>query len=95
MGVLARTPDVLEVAAVVADRGNVNSLSDAGVAAAAARAAAEGAYENVLINLPGLADEAQRNSLAAEAAEIFSRVRDRAAQISDGVQKRLLEELSS
>jgi formiminotetrahydrofolate cyclodeaminase len=39
-------------------RGNPNSASDAGVAALTARAALEGAYLNVLINLPGIDDPA-------------------------------------
>ena len=39
---------------MAAEKGNQNSLSDAGVAALTARTCAEGAYYNVLINLDGL-----------------------------------------
>jgi glutamate formiminotransferase/formiminotetrahydrofolate cyclodeaminase len=46
----------LELAAVAAAKGNVNSVSDAGVAAEMARAAAHGAALNVRINLGGLKD---------------------------------------
>jgi glutamate formiminotransferase/formiminotetrahydrofolate cyclodeaminase len=56
LGVLERTVRAAELAAATAARGNRNSLSDAGVAALAARACAEGAYYNVLINLDGLGD---------------------------------------
>jgi glutamate formiminotransferase / formiminotetrahydrofolate cyclodeaminase len=42
----------------MADRGNPASVSDAGVGALAARAAVRGAWLNVRINLPGLADPA-------------------------------------
>jgi glutamate formiminotransferase/formiminotetrahydrofolate cyclodeaminase len=40
----------------MAERGNPASASDAGVGALAARAAVRGAWLNVRINLPGLAD---------------------------------------
>lgn len=53
LGVLERSVRAAELAAAVAADGNPNSRSDAGVAALAARACAEGAYYNVLINLGG------------------------------------------
>ncbi len=42
---------------VVAARGNINSISDAGVAALCAHTAVHGAALNVRINLPGIKDE--------------------------------------
>ncbi len=54
LSVLEAMPEVLELAAETAEIGNVNSLSDAGVAALCAMAGAEGAYYNVLINLDSL-----------------------------------------
>jgi len=56
LGVLERIPPLLELVTEIARIGNANSLSDAGVAALSAMAAAEGAYYNVLINLASLAD---------------------------------------
>jgi glutamate formiminotransferase/formiminotetrahydrofolate cyclodeaminase len=55
LAVLERTPDLLARVAEIAAIGNANSLSDAGVAALTALAAAEGAWYNVLINLGALA----------------------------------------
>jgi glutamate formiminotransferase/formiminotetrahydrofolate cyclodeaminase len=52
--VLERCVEALELAHVAALDGNPNSVSDAGVAAACAVAAAEGASLNVRINLDGL-----------------------------------------
>lgn len=52
--VLERSVEALELALAVALDGNPNSASDAGVAAACALAAAEGASLNVRINLDGL-----------------------------------------
>ncbi len=49
--------EALRLAQQVAERGNVNSSSDAGVAALMARAGVEGAALNVLINLPSIKDE--------------------------------------
>jgi len=54
--VLAKLPEVVDLAAEVSEIGNQNSLSDAGVAVLTALAGAEGAYYNVLINLAGLVE---------------------------------------
>ncbi len=54
LGVLERSVEALGMAAAVAGKGLQSSLSDAGVSALAARACAEGAAYNVLINLQGL-----------------------------------------
>jgi len=47
---------VLELAAQLVDKGNPNSVSDAGVAAEVALAGVRGACMNVVINLPGVKD---------------------------------------
>jgi formiminotetrahydrofolate cyclodeaminase len=54
----ALTAGLLELALTVARKGNVNSASDAGVAAEVARAAARSAALNVQINLSSLKDQA-------------------------------------
>ncbi len=59
--VCARALRVLELAAEVAERGNPNAVSDAGVAALLAEAALAGAALNVLINLGSIRDEAFRS----------------------------------
>jgi len=57
LNVLKRTAKAARLAREVCEKGNRNSVSDAGVAALAARTAAIGAYLNVTINLPGISDE--------------------------------------
>jgi len=52
-----RTVDLIRLAHQAALKGNVNSISDAGVAAEMARTAASGAAMNVQINLGGLKDQ--------------------------------------
>lgn len=54
--VMQITCDAFPLLEAMADRGNPASASDAGVGALAARAAVRGAWLNVRINLPGLAD---------------------------------------
>jgi glutamate formiminotransferase/formiminotetrahydrofolate cyclodeaminase len=73
---------VVELAAEVAglaraalDLGLDATASDAGVAAWCARSAAEGAALNVRINLPGLPDEAERESLLGRLNEVLGTVR--------------------
>ena len=55
---------VLELALQVAEHGNPNAVSDAGVAALLAAAALEGGALNVLINLGSIKDEAFRTTQA-------------------------------
>jgi glutamate formiminotransferase/formiminotetrahydrofolate cyclodeaminase len=67
LGVLAAAAELVELADVVARKGNRNSLSDAGVAGLTAQAAGEGAYYNVRINLPGIKDERFRTRTVKQA----------------------------
>jgi len=55
--VVKKCIDALKLALEIAQSGNKNSISDAGVAGLAAQAGAEGAYYNVKINLPDIQDE--------------------------------------
>ena len=50
--VMEKCLDALKLSKEVALTGNKNSISDAGVAGLTAQAGAEGAYYNVMINLP-------------------------------------------
>jgi glutamate formiminotransferase/formiminotetrahydrofolate cyclodeaminase len=55
--VLEKAGEAVVLARNAAAKGNKNSVSDAGVAGLAGQAAGEGAYYNVLINLPGIKDQ--------------------------------------
>ena len=59
-----------EVVRAMAEEGNPNSVSDAGVGALAARSAVMGACLNVKINAAGLKDRAVADALVKEAEEI-------------------------
>jgi len=77
LGVLLRCREALPLVESVAEKGNVNSLSDAGVAALALRAAAGGALLNVLINLPGLTDREYIDSTRKEGVAALEEVKER------------------
>lgn len=57
LAVMEMCVGVIRLAGPVAEKGNVNAVSDAGVAALMARAGAHAARLNVLINLGGIRDE--------------------------------------
>jgi glutamate formiminotransferase/formiminotetrahydrofolate cyclodeaminase len=83
--VLEATTRALELALRATQEGNPNSVSDAGVAGAAALAAAEGAALNVRINVPGLTDRAAADEFVARQSRALARAREFAEQIRGGV----------
>ncbi len=87
--VMQKSLQALELAQITADKGNVNSVSDAGVAALLGKSAVEGAYFNVLINLPSLKDENFKSQISSQAGEIMAR----ASELSSSVLKTVNEKL--
>lgn len=68
--VMETTFSTLEVIKAMAETGNPNSVSDAGVGALCARSAVMGAYLNVKINAAGLDDRAFADKVLAEGLSI-------------------------
>ncbi len=93
LNVLSKTTQLLELADTVVEKGNPNSLSDSGVAALTALAAAEGAYFNVLINIGGLSSTPAASdfcsSTRAQADQLIEEVREKAEHIRLKVLSRL------
>ncbi len=94
LALLGRMPEALALAVQAGEHGNQNSLSDAGVAVLCARAAAEGAYYNVVINLAGVSDEGFRAATLAEAGAALARVRETAEAAARRVEAALVERAS-
>ena len=65
----------MEVFKAMAETGNPNSVSDAGVGALCALTAVEGAYLNVKINAAGISDKAFTSDLLQKAEEIAQKAK--------------------
>jgi len=76
--------DVAELALSVAERGNTNAASDAGVAALLAAAGCVGAAYNVRINVAALGDKSRGTALSEEATRQVGRART-AARKAEGI----------
>jgi len=76
LGVLEGCAEILELCLEIGEIGLPASRSDAGTGVQMARAAAAGAYQNVCINLPGLADRGAARALLERADTAFARVRE-------------------
>ncbi len=91
LGVLRRCLGAAEVARAVVEKGNRNSISDGGVAALVLHAAAQAAYLNVKINLPGISDERFKKETAAEADSLREKI-VRHAEETVRLTERLMQE---
>jgi formiminotetrahydrofolate cyclodeaminase len=93
MAVMGKAVHVIELAQRVADKGNKNAVSDAGVAALMGRAAAQAARLNVLINLGGIRREEHRAFVenARARLEEMSALSD---ELAGGVMRTVLEKVS-
>ena len=78
-----------DVVRAMAEEGNPNSVSDAGVGALAARSAVMGACLNVKINAAGLKDRAMAEALVAEAMEIQAAAQKAEAEILAVVESKI------
>jgi glutamate formiminotransferase/formiminotetrahydrofolate cyclodeaminase len=74
--VMKKSYAALEILKAMAETGNPNSVSDAGVGALAVRSAVMGAFLNVKINASGLNDKAFVAEVLAEGAEIERKTRE-------------------
>jgi len=95
LSVLELSLDAARLARIVVEKGNPNSLSDAGVASLCARLAANGAFYNVLINLPGIEDQKYVATTSRRAEGVLEAVEAVCDGIDAQVKQRLLADLAN
>ncbi|MFC1849734.1 glutamate formimidoyltransferase [candidate division CSSED10-310 bacterium] len=93
--VLEKIPKLLDLAELVIEQGNPNSLSDAGVANTFARSAAVGVYYNVMINLASISDEEFVQTLAQQAETLKKQIIEKANTLEEKVSQRLIDDLAA
>ena len=81
--------EVFAVCHKMVEKGNPNSVSDAGVGALAARAAVLGAGMNVKINAGSLKNREQAEALIAQANELIAKANSEEAEITKMVEEKL------
>jgi formiminotetrahydrofolate cyclodeaminase len=81
--------EVAELAAVVAEKGNTNAVSDGGVAALLAEAACKGAVYNVRINVTSMSDRSLGEGLINEAKQVMTRTAAAARKVESIVERQL------
>jgi len=80
----------MEVIKAMAEHGNPNSVSDAGVGALAGRSAVMGAYLNVKINASGLKDKDKASEFISKGAEIVKKAQQMEAEILSIVESKIM-----
>jgi glutamate formiminotransferase / formiminotetrahydrofolate cyclodeaminase len=81
--------EVAELAALVAEKGNTNAVSDGGVAALLAEAACKGAVYNVRINVTSMSDRSLGEGLLNEARQILARTGKAARAVESIIERQL------
>src|SRR3954468_13026552 len=81
--------EVTELAALVAEKGNTNAVSDGGVAALLAEAACKGAVYNVRINVTSMSDRSLGEGLINEAKQVMARTSAAARKVEAIVERQL------
>ena len=89
LGVLEKQAAILDCAALAEKKGNPNAASDAGAAGQMSRAAALGAYYNVLINLAGIKEKAWRTKTLKRADAALAQVERKAKALEKSMRRRL------
>jgi len=79
----------MEVLEEMAEIGNPNSVTDAGVGALCAATAVSGAYLNVLVNASGFTDKAAIRDLLSEAEALNRQAKERCEKIQSIVHIKL------
>lgn len=88
--VILLTREVLPVIGTIAEKGNQNSVSDAGVAVALLAAASEGAYLNVMINCSALSNKTFGFEMLKKSEAVYSEAQSKSKEILNSIKSRLM-----
>lgn len=80
---------VIEIACVIAQKGNKNSISDAAVSAVMSRAGVQAAILNVRINLGSIKDPAYVQQRSTQLEELWNHATEKSAEVLAIVEKTL------
>jgi len=81
--------DILSLSKEVAEKGNINVVSDAGVAALMAEAALESAILNVKINLKMIKDEKTKEELSSSIQELLLKEKGQKEKVLEIVEEKM------
>jgi len=84
---MALAVEALKHGLVIAEKGNKNSITDAGVAGFCLKTALQGALLNVFVNLPGIKDEDFVTNRKSMAVRLVQQAKELTAAIEGAVQK--------
>jgi len=87
--VLRKCNEIIPLIKIISEKGNQNSLSDAGVAASLISSSAEGAYLNILINCSSLTNQITAREVLKSNEIIYREVKERSAEIIQAIVKRI------
>jgi formiminotetrahydrofolate cyclodeaminase len=79
--------EILDVARILSEKGNKNSISDAGVSALMAQTGLQAAYENVRINLCSIKDTEYVQKVTTELDELLRNAMEKSTEIHSIVEK--------
>ena len=81
--------EALQIAKRICKVGNLNALSDAGVAGLTALAAAKAAYYNIRINMAGITDESFKADILKQSGQLLKECEEIAQKLDQSMMERL------
>ncbi len=87
--VIKKCKEIIPLLNTIAENGNQNSLSDAGVAVSLISTAAQGAFMNVLINCASLSNQVAANEFLVKTEIIYNEVKDEAGASVNAIIKKM------
>jgi glutamate formiminotransferase/formiminotetrahydrofolate cyclodeaminase len=86
-GVMQMAYSSLELLEAMIEKGNQNSITDAGVGVLCVKTAVRGAYFNVLVNAKGLKDKTYADKIIADAKKVLASNHKKADELIEKVEK--------